>query len=258
MKTKQLTFLGTGTSQGIPIIGCSCEVCLSTDRKDHRLRTSALLKINGKSILFDTSADFRQQMLSNEITAVDAILFTHEHIDHTGGLDELRPLTWLRNAPIPIYAEKRVLDYLQLAFPHIMGMRKYPGGVRISPHRIDDRPFEIDEIGKITPIRIKHFEGLPILGFRIADFAYITDCKTIDASNIEKIKGLDVLVVNALGKKEHPSHLSLKEALDIISIVKPKQAYLTHIGHSMGLYKTVEKELPDSVHLAYDGLNINW
>lgn len=257
MEQKRLIFLGTGTSQGVPIIGCPCEICSSTDSRDQRLRTSALLRIKGKYLLFDTGADFRQQMLSNNITQIDAVLFTHEHRDHTAGLDELRPFTWKKDTPIPIYAETRVLAYLKVAFPHIMGKEKYPGGAKIIPHDIDTSPFKINEIGTIIPIRIKHFQNLPILGFRIEDFAYITDCKTIDQENIDKLKGIHTLVINALGKKTHPSHLSLHEALDIIAKLKPKQSYITHIGHTIG-YSQVSKELPRGVQLAYDGLTVDF
>lgn len=258
MKTKQLIFLGTGTSQGVPIIGCSCKVCTSKDSRDRRLRTSALLKMNGQHLLFDTSADFRQQMLENNITQIDAVLFTHEHRDHTAGLDELRPLTWKTEKALPIYAEARVLEYLKLAFPYIMGKDKYPGGAKIKPLQINETPFEVEQIGTIIPIRVSHFQELPILGFRIDNFAYITDCKKIDDNNLQKLYGIQVLVINALGKKTHPSHICLDEAIDIIQKVHPQQAYLTHIGHNMGLYQQVTQELPPNIHLAYDGLTIDF
>lgn len=254
MPQKTLTFLGTGTSQGIPIIGCNCEVCTSTDSRDRRLRTSALLSVHGKHVLFDTGADFRAQMLREGITTIDYVLFTHEHRDHTAGLDELRPMTWRRDEPIPIYAEQRVLAYLYAAFPHIMGSEKYPGGAKLKEYAIDETPFNLKDVGEVIPIRFTHFEGLPILGYRIENFAYLTDCKKIDEQNLAKLKGVEVLVINALGRKEHPSHLSLSEALEIIEYLNPKQAFLTHIGHGMGLYAEVEKELPENVVLAYDGL----
>ncbi len=227
MGQNKLTFLGTGTSQGVPVIGCGCEICRSSDRRDRRLRTSAFLQIGGKHILFDTSADFRQQMLRNKITHIDCVLFTHEHIDHTGGLDELRPFTWRSEIPIPIYGEQRVLAYLQLCFPHIMGKQKYPGGAKLEKITIDEQPFFIAEDLQVIPIRFTHFDGLPILGYRIENIAYLTDCKTIDKENLDKLKGLDILVINALGRNEHPSHLCLSEALEIIEYLKPKQAYLT-------------------------------
>ncbi len=259
MKRRKLIFLGTGTSQGVPIIGCNCEVCKSNDKHDQRLRTSALLQIGDKNILFDTSADFRQQMLANAISQIDCVLFTHEHRDHTAGLDELRPFTWNTETPIPIYAEQRVMSYLYDAFPHIMGGKtKYPGGAKLQEIIIDETPFALDENLSVTPIRFTHFENLPILGFRIENFAYLTDCKKIDKQNLDKLKGLDLLVINALGKKSHPSHLSLAESLEIIDYLKPKQAYLTHIGHTMGFYKEVCKELPKNVYLAYDGLVVGF
>ncbi len=258
MLQKKLLFLGTGTSQGIPIIGCRCRVCMSADVRDQRLRTSALLQINGKNILFDAGADFRQQMLREHITNIDCVLFTHEHRDHTGGLDELRPMTWFREASIPIYAEQRVLHYLHASFPYILGKGKYPGGARLKEYEIGEEPFAVDDIGEVIPIRITHFEELPILGYRIGNFAYITDCKNIDRENIEKLRGIEIFVLNALGRKEHPSHLSLSEALKIIEELKPKRAFLTHIGHKMGLYDEVQKELPPNVSLAYDGLHITF
>ncbi len=256
MEQKKLIFLGTGISQGVPIIGCDCEICSSPDVRDKRLRTSALLQINGKNVLFDTGADFRQQMLREHITNIDAVLFTHEHRDHTGGLDELRPMTWAREAPIPIYAEQRVLEYLNAAFPHILGKGKYPGGARLKEYKIGEQPFFVDGVGEVIPIRVTHFENLPILGYRIGDFAYITDCKHIDKKNVDKLRGVKILVLNALGRNEHPSHLSLSEALEIISELHPERAFLTHIGHKMGLYEEVQKELPSNVSLAYDGLHV--
>lgn len=256
MEQNTLTFLGTGTSQGIPIIGCKCEVCSSRDPRDQRLRTSALLHYKGKNILFDTSADFRGQMLAQGINSIDYVLFTHEHRDHTAGLDELRPMTWHRDTPVPIYAEQRVLTYLHAAFPHIMGGEKYPGGAKLKEIAVAEAPFALDDSVKVIPIRMTHFEQLPILGYRIDELAYLTDCKTIDKENLDKLKGLEILVVNALGRKPHPSHLSLPEALEIIAYLQPKQAFLTHIGHSMGLYENVQKELPENVRLAYDGLQV--
>lgn len=256
LEQKTLTFLGTGTSQGVPIIGCNCEVCTSEDTRDQRLRTSALLQYEGRSILFDTSADFRGQMLSEGVTQIDYVLFTHEHRDHTAGLDELRPMTWRRKSPLPIYAEQRVLTYLHAAFPHIMGGEQYPGSAKLKELAIDATPFWLDDFAEVIPIRMTHFEELPILGYRIANVAYLTDCKTIDAENLAKLHNLDVLVINALGRKEHPSHLSLSEALEIINYLQPKQAFLTHIGHAMGLYKDVEKELLGNITLAYDGLKV--
>lgn len=254
--TKTLLFLGTGTSQGIPIIGCDCEQCISTDARDRRLRTSALLQYKGKNILFDTGADFREQMLRENIRSIDFVLFTHEHRDHTAGLDELRPLTWHREEPIPIFAEDRVFAYLNASFPHIMQKDAYPGATKISKNTIDETPFALEGIGEVVPIRMLHFENLPILGFRIEDFAYLTDCKKIDEENLNKLKGVKVLVINALGRNEHPSHLSLTQALDIVNYLKPKQAYFTHIGHRMGLYREVMQELPKGTALAYDGLKI--
>ncbi len=258
MTQGKLIFLGTGTSQGVPIIGCDCEVCNANDERNRRLRTSALLQIAGKNILFDSGADFRHQMLTNGITMVDCVLFTHEHRDHTAGLDELRPMTWSRETSIPVYAERRVMDYLQVAFPHIMGANKYPGGAKIQPCVITEQPFYLEDKTEVIPIRFTHFQGLPILGYRIGNVAYLTDCKQIDETNLNKLKDLDMLVINALGKTIHPSHLSLNEALEIIEYLQPKQAYLTHIGHKMGLYNEVQKELPPNVYLAYDGLVVEF
>ncbi|MEY2793296.1 MAG: Phosphoribosyl 1,2-cyclic phosphate phosphodiesterase [Bacteroidota bacterium] len=250
----KVTFLGTGTSQGIPMIACACEVCQSNDTRDKRLRVSLHLDIAGKSIVVDTGPDFRQQMLRESISHVDAILYTHEHKDHTAGLDDIRGFNYFQKVAIPLYAQSRVIDQLKREFAYAFDENKYPGVPDIQVHEIDEKPFELKEI-EVLPIRVKHFL-LDIFGYRIGDFTYITDANFIEEEEIEKIKGTKVLVLNALRKASHVSHFNLAEALEIIAKVNPEQAYLTHVSHQLGLHAEVQKELPPNVFLAYDGLKI--
>jgi len=250
----KVTFLGTGTSQGIPMIACSCEVCQSNDTRDKRLRVSLHLDINGKSIVIDTGPDFRQQMLRESITHVDAVLYTHEHKDHTAGLDDIRGFNYFQKTAIPLYAQSRVIEQLKREFAYAFDENKYPGVPDIQVHEIDENPFEIKEV-LIKPIQVKHFL-LDIFGFRIGDFTYITDANYIADEELEKIKGSQVLVINALRKAKHVSHFTLEEALEIIQKVNPEKAYLTHISHQLGKHEEVQNELPDNVYLAFDGLKI--
>ena len=249
----ETTFLGTGTSQGVPIIGCTCEICQSEDSRDMRLRSSVLIRVNNKNILIDAGPDFRQQMLRENITQLDAILLTHEHKDHIGGLDDVRAFNYIQRKPMDIYAEKRVTDSLKIHdFAYVVDRKDYPGIPKMEFREITEKQFNINGI-YIIPIRGMHM-NLPVLGFRINKFAYITDMNYISAQEREKIKDLDVLVINALRRKKHVSHFSLGEALEVIQDVKPSKAYLTHISHKIGLFKDIAKELPDNVFLAYDGL----
>ena len=250
----KVTFLGTGTSQGVPVIACSCEVCSSLDYRDKRLRTSVLVEVDGVNLVVDTGPDFRQQMLNEKVTKLDAVVYTHEHKDHTAGLDDVRAFNFLQKKEMPIYAEPRVIDQLKREFAYIFAEKKYPGVPQIEVNDISEEKFTIDNI-KLTPIRGLHYK-LPVLGFRINDFVYITDTNSVDEVNKEKMKGAKVLVLNALQKEDHISHFTLQEALDLIAELKPEKAYLTHLSHKMGTHAKVSLELPDSVEIAYDGLSI--
>lgn len=248
----KIVFLGTGTSTGVPMIGCHCEVCASTDKRDYRSRTSIFIEINGKKIVVDTGPDFRTQLLLNKIEDVDAILFTHNHKDHTSGLDDIRPINYLKNKHIDIFAESYVQDSLKREYAYIFHEKDYPGIPLIRLHTITDATFCIDDI-EIIPIRVWH-KNLPVLGFRIGGFTYITDANFIDESNLEKIAGSEILVINGLQRTPHYSHFTLDEALEIIAGLKPAKAYITHISHKLGLHADVENSLPENVFLAHDGL----
>lgn len=248
-KVSTITFLGTGTSTGVPQLGCNCETCLSTDPRDKRLRCSALITINNKRILIDAGPDLRQQLIKNKIYNLDAILLTHEHYDHVGGLDDVRPL-----GNVKVYGEKNVLKAIQRNMPYCFVKNKLPGVPNLKLVKIDENEFEIEGI-KITPIRVMHAK-LPILGFRIGDIAYITDAKTIADSEIEKLKGLKILVLSALRKEYHFSHLSLDEAKEIASKVNADTTYFTHASHEIGLHTTIEQKLPENIHYAFDSLSI--
>jgi len=250
----KVTFLGTGTSQGIPIIGSNHPVCLSEDSKDKRLRVSVLIDYEGFTYLIDCGPDFRQQMLNSGCEKIDAILFTHEHSDHVNGLDDIRPF-YYKQGDIPLYAHKRVLKSLKKRFDYIFKTKnKYPGTPSVLANRIKNKPFVINNI-EVLPINGKHME-LQVFGFRFNDFAYLTDMKTVKEKEIKKLKGVKVLVVNALRIETHYSHFNLEEALNFIEKVNPERAYLTHISHMLGFHKDVSKVLPNNVYLAYDNLQI--
>jgi phosphoribosyl 1,2-cyclic phosphate phosphodiesterase len=248
-------FLGTGTSQGIPIIGSDHEVCKSADSKDKRLRVSVWISWGEHSYVIDCGPDFRQQMLLSNCRKVDGILFTHEHADHTAGLDDIRPFNF-RQGEIPIYAHKRVLANIEKRFDYIFEtVNKYPGAPSVKTIAIENNyPFPIGN--KIAvPINVMHGD-LQVFGFRIDDFAYLTDVKTIEKVEIAKLKNLKVLVINALREEPHDTHFNLQEALDFIALLKPEKAYLTHISHMLGFHEVVQKQLPSTVFLAYDNLEI--
>lgn len=248
-------FLGTGTSQGIPIIGSDHEVCKSTDFKDKRLRVSVWISWVGHSYVIDCGPDFRQQMLASNCRKVDGILFTHEHADHTAGLDDIRPFNF-RQGVMPIYAHRRVIENLKKRFDYIFETEnRYPGAPSVKTIEIqNNQPFPIGD-KMVIPVNVMH-GSLQVFGFRIDDFAYLTDVKTIEESEVDKLKNLKVLVVNALREELHDSHFNLQEALDFINLVKPERAYITHISHILGFHEKVQKELPENVYLAYDNLEI--
>jgi len=249
-----ITFLGTGTSQGVPVIGCECEVCRSLDFRDKRLRTSIHLQVDGKSIVIDTGPDFRQQMLREEITDLDAVVYTHEHKDHTAGLDDIRPFNFKHQKDIPIFGRSTVLDQIKQEFSYIFSANSYPGVPRVLVSEIINQPFEVEGVPFI-PIEVYHHK-LPVFGFRIKDFTYITDANYIPEPEMEKIYGTKILVLNALRLKSHISHFTLEEAVELIKKINPEHAYLTHISHQMGIHRKAEKLLPEGIHLAYDGLKI--
>ncbi|NMH26798.1 MBL fold metallo-hydrolase [Flavobacterium silvaticum] len=249
-------FLGTGTSQGIPVIGSTHPVCLSKDPKDKRLRVSVWIHWDNGSFVIDCGPDFRQQMLTSGCPRIDGILFTHEHADHTAGLDDIRPFNFFQQQKIPLFAHRRVIENLQKRFDYIFEEEnRYPGAPSVSVIEIkNDERFAI---GDKTCIPIEAWHGkLPILGFRIDDFAYLTDVKTIFEEEADKLKGLKVLVINALREEPHESHFTLQEAIDFIHLVKPERTYLTHISHILGFHEEVEKKLPPNVFLAYDNLEL--
>ncbi|MCC5920398.1 MAG: MBL fold metallo-hydrolase [Cyclobacteriaceae bacterium] len=251
----KVTFLGTGTSQGIPVIGCECEVCQSYDHRDERLRTSILIEVDDKHLVVDTGPDFRQQMLREKTKKVDAVLFTHEHKDHTAGLDDIRPFNFMTHSDMPVFAVDRVIDQLKREYAYIFADHKYPGIPRVITHAIDKSVFYPFPNVRVQPIEVAHHK-LPVLGFRIDDFTYITDAKTITDEEFEKIKGTKVLVLNALQQHEHLSHLTLQEALAWVERIQPERAYFTHISHRLGMHHDIQKLLPENVFLAYDGLKI--
>jgi len=249
-----VTFLGTGTSQGVPVIGCHCDMCESTDERDKRLRSSIHISVGNKSIVIDTGPDFRQQMLREKIEKVDAILFTHQHKDHVAGLDDVRSFNFLYNMEMPVYGNKATISQLKNEFPYAFAEDRYPGAPMIRALEIENTPFSLDDV-KVTPIPLLH-RKIQVLGFRVEDFTYITDANYISEESADLIQGTRVLVINALRKKKHISHFNLEEALAEIDRFKPERAYLSHISHRMGLHEEVSKDLPDNVFLASDGLKI--
>lgn len=248
----KITFLGTGTSQGVPVIACQCTVCQSADSRDNRLRTSVLVEEDNTVLLIDSGPDFRQQMLREKVNRLDAILYTHEHKDHIAGLDDVRAFNFLLQKPIDLYLEERVLEALKREFAYVFAEYKYPGIPQIIPHLINGEEFQINGI-KVIPIRAFHYK-LPVLGFRIGDFTYITDANYIAEEEKEKIIGTRYLVVNALRKQKHISHFTLNEAVKLINDFSPRRGYIIHIGHQMGLHEEIQKELPPNIMLSYDGL----
>jgi phosphoribosyl 1,2-cyclic phosphate phosphodiesterase len=254
-KLLKVTFLGTGTSQGIPMIASNDPVCLSTNPKDKRLRCSVLISWDDVTYVIDCGPDFRQQMLRENVQSINGVFFTHEHADHTAGLDDLRPFCY-KIGEMPIYLADRVLRNLEQRFDYIFSKEnRYPGAPSVTPYLISNTPFLVDEV-EVIPIHVLHGK-LPITGYRMQDFAYLTDVKSMEQSEKNKLKNLDVLVVNALRIDEHPTHFNLQEALDFVAEIKPQKTYFTHISHKLGFHKEISEQLPENVFLAFDGLKIS-
>jgi phosphoribosyl 1,2-cyclic phosphate phosphodiesterase len=251
----KVTFLGTGTSQGVPVIACGCEVCISTDQHDKRLRSSILIEADDKTVAIDSGPDFRYQMLRANVQHLDAIVYTHEHKDHVAGMDDVRAFNFKQQEPMNIYADPRVQAALMREFPYVFAENKYPGIPQVDMHAIGDEGFHIGSI-HFTPIEVMHYK-LPVLGFRINDFTYITDAKTVSEAEKEKIKGSKILVINALQKQSHISHFTLDEAIAFAQEIGAETTYFTHISHRLGKHADVMAELPAGIELAYDGLTIS-
>lgn len=252
-----VTLLGTGTSSGVPLIGCECAVCRSVDFRDKRLRTSALVEVAGVRLVIDTGPDFRQQVLRLNLKQLDAVLFTHEHKDHTAGLDEVRAFNFRSGREMPIYARAAVLDQLKREFSYIFSDDKYPGVPRVQAHEIRNEPFEVLGV-RIIPIEVMHHR-LPVFGFRIGDLTYLTDLNAIADDELEKVRGTRVLVLDALQRTEHTSHFTLEQALTLVGLIQPERTYFVHMSHRIGLHRDLEQELrqlPFFARLGYDGLRI--
>lgn len=247
-----ITVLGSGTSQGIPVIACDCEVCTSSDPRDNRLRCSVLIAYKGENYVIDAGPDFRQQMLREKVQTLRAVLFTHEHKDHMAGLDDVRAFNFKEDRDMEIYCTLQVEEALRREYHYVFAETRYPGIPQLNINTIGLAPFELPNGLDVVPIEVMHHK-MAVLGFRIGEFAYITDAKTITNEEIEKLKGVQVLIVNALRKEPHLSHFNLDEALEFIAKVGPKQAYLTHISHLFGTHKQIESELPAHVSVLYDG-----
>lgn len=250
----KVTFLGTGTSQGVPVIACDCAVCLSENEKDKRLRSSVLIEDKGKTLVIDTGPDFRQQMLRENVQQLDAVVFTHEHKDHIAGLDDVRAFNFKQQKDMDIYASEAVQKALKREFYYAFEEHKYPGVPHLNLKTITSDPFKIEGV-EMIPIDVWHYK-MPVKAFRVDNFTYITDANRIEEEELEKIKGSDVIVINALRKQEHISHFTLTEAVELLKELNPKKAYLTHISHLLGKHDEVQKELPDFIQIAHDGLKI--
>lgn len=256
MKGKAL-FLGSGTSQGVPVIACDCPVCISSDTRDKRLRSSIWIQYNDKNYVIDAGPDFRQQLLRENFTSLEGVLFTHEHKDHIAGLDDVRAFNYKQNRPMDVYCTAAVEEALRREYQYVFSENRYPGIPQLQLNRINaNTEFWLGDL-KVIPIEVMHYK-MPVLGFRFGDFAYITDAKTVAQDQKQKLIGLEILVVNSLHKSPHISHFNLEEALAFIAEVKPKKAYLTHISHLFGKHVDIEKELPENVYLSFDGLTLEF
>ena len=251
----KITFLGTGTSGGVPMIGCDCAVCSSENEKDKRLRSSILVQSTTTTLVVDTTPDFRTQMLRENVKRLDAVIFTHPHKDHIAGLDDIKAFNYFQKKAVDVYANKLTEEALRREFYYIFADKKYPGVPNINLHTITDKPFVVGDI-PVIPILVYHLK-MPVLAFRFGSFTYITDANRIDEEEKDKIKGSEITVVNALRKKEHISHFTLNEAVDLVKELKIPEGYFTHISHQLGLHDEINNELPDNIRLAFDGLTLN-
>lgn len=252
----EVTILGSGTSQGVPVIACDCVVCLSSDTKDKRLRASILIKIAGENFVVDAGPDFRTQLLRENVQQLSGILYTHEHKDHIAGLDDVRAFNYKQNRPMDVYCNAAVEQALKREFYYIFENANYPGVPKIKINNITKNNFQLNNGVDVQPIEVLHYK-MPVLGFRLSDFTYITDAKTISEEEIVKVLGTKVLIVNALHLSPHISHFNLEEALEFIARINPEKAYITHISHLFGTHQQIEKLLPPNVFAAYDGMKIN-
>lgn len=251
-----ITFLGTGTSQGVPVIACDCSVCRSTDPRDKRLRSSIMITAGGHNLVVDTGPDFRYQMLRQGVKRLDAVLFTHSHKDHVAGLDDVRAFNRVKGE-LDIYASAETIDALKREFYYAFTTYRYPGVPQLQLHEIGLEPFTLFDVLPVVPIEVLHYR-MPVLGFRFGDFTYITDAKTISPGQIEKIRGSKTLVINALQREPHISHLTIEEAIHVATEIGAEQTYFTHISHRLGRHEDVEKDLPNGISLAYDGLQVGF
>lgn len=252
----ELTFLGTGTSQGVPVITCDCKVCQSEDLRDKRLRTSVMISHEGQNVVIDSGPDFRQQMLRERVQRLDGLVFTHEHKDHIAGMDDIRAFNFKQKGDIEVYASEPVQQALQREFHYVFAPVRYPGVPEVHLNAIGDEAFEVAGI-PFLPLRVMHYK-MPVHAFRMGDLAYVTDANYIPPETFEQLRGVRYLILNALRKETHLSHFNLEQALDIVEELAPEKAWLTHLSHQMGLHSEVQAELPEGVFLAYDGLQISW
>ncbi len=250
----KITFLGTGTSQGVPVIGCQCNVCKSSNPKDNRLRTSLHIELNKLSIAIDSGPDFRYQMLRTNTKHLNGIIFTHEHKDHTGGLDDIRPFCFKQKEIISLYARQSVLEQIKIQYPYIFAKKRYQGVPEVKLIAVKNKSFKIQDL-HIVPINVMHYK-LPVFGYRFKDFTYITDASFIEKKELEKIKGTKIMVINGLRKEKHISHFTIDEAIEVVKQINPEHAYITHISHLLGLHSEINPTLPNNISLAYDGLEL--
>jgi phosphoribosyl 1,2-cyclic phosphate phosphodiesterase len=255
MPSLKITFLGTGTSQGVPVIGCTCKVCASSDFRDKRLRTSLMFESEGQVFVIDTGPDFRQQMLREQVKRLDAVLFTHEHKDHLGGLDDVRAFNYLSKRALTVFATDEVQAAIRRDFHYVFTDEKYPGVPDLDLREMPSATFRLGSLN-ILPIQVWHHR-MPVTAFRIGDFTYITDANRIDAQELEKIKGSKIIVINALRREPHISHFTLQQALELLKFLAPEKAYLTHLSHQIGTHEEVSAELPAGVEVAYDRLKLS-